>query len=224
MAKTYPTLVPITPKSFGRDAPAVTETSRDAYLIAVSRGMHFLREGSYDDALVQLKTASESKQAVADDYTQLGRCYGRLSRWDEAFDAHNKASELEAKQTTGTDASLGLVEAFIVSERPEKIGLFIADLMEKKWQPREEKTNRLNKASAMFYGLQAVAQRMLGKDAAELEKKMRQYTALTKMQSMDWRWDEMDDWLKATKLAPERKAAVERIIAELKGRSLKSSE
>ncbi len=101
--------------------------------------MYFLREGRYEDALPQLKTASESKKAVADDYTQLGKCYGRLGRWDEALIAHKKALELEAKQTTGTDAALGLLEAFILSERPENVEPFVASLMEKKWQPREEK-------------------------------------------------------------------------------------
>jgi hypothetical protein len=86
------------------------------------------------------------------------------------------------------------------------------------WQPREENTNRLNQAFTLFYGFQAVAQRMLGKDAAELEKKMHQYAALTRMESMEWRWEEIDDWLKATKLAPDRKGAVSRIIAVLQGK------
>ncbi len=68
----------------------------------------------------------------------------------------------------------------------------------------------------MFYGLQAVAQGMQGKDVAELEKNMRQHTAQTRMQSMDWRWEELDDWLKAAKYQ-DRKTAIERIFAELKG-------
>ncbi len=207
-----------------RDAPAPSEAANSApYLAPFSQGMKHLREGRYEDALPQLKTASQSKQAVADDFTQLGICYGRLSRWDEALGAHKKASELEAKQTTGSNATLSLLEAFILSERAELVEPFIAGLREKKWQPREEKTSHLDQATAMWSGFQALAQRMLGKDAAELEKKMRQHTALTRMQNMDWDWQEIDDWLKATKLAPDRKSAVEKILAELKGIPLKAT-
>jgi tetratricopeptide (TPR) repeat protein len=224
LAKTYPmvdksiplTLSPNAPAS--RDAPASSgEAKSGPYLAPLSHGMSFLREGRYEDALPQLKMASESKQAVADDFTLLGRCYGRLSRWDEAFAAHRKAVELEAKQTTGSDATLGLLEAFLLRERPEKVGPFIIELMAKKSQPREETTTRRIQASALFYGFQAVAQRMLGQEATDLEKKMRQNTSQTRMENMDWRWDEMDAWLKGTKLSPDRKAAVEKIIAELKG-------
>jgi hypothetical protein len=203
--------ISLQPTGTDEDAPV------DPYLGAVSRGAQLVREWRYEEAVMHLKTASESKQAVADDHTQLGRCYGRLSRWNEAFAAHKKAVELEAKQTTGTDATLGLLEAFLLSERPEKVGPFIADLMAKKWQPREEKTTRRIQASALFYGFQAIAQRMLGQEATDLEKQMRQYTSQTRMENMDWRWDELDAWLKGTKLAPERKAAVEKIVAELKG-------
>ena len=187
------------------------------YLSAVSRGALSIRDHRYSDALVDLKSASESTEAVADDHTQLGNCYGRLGRWDEAILAHKRAFELEAKGSTGTDAALGLLQAFIVSERPADVESFVAGLVEKKWQPREEKTNRLNRASAMFYGFQAIAQRMLGKDATELEKKMRQYAALTWMRGMNWGWEEIDDWLKTTKLAPDRKAAIQKILDELKG-------
>jgi hypothetical protein len=140
----------------------------DPYLGPVGRGFKSFQEHRYEDALPDLKTASESKQAVVDDYALLGQYYGRLGRWDEAIIAHKRAFELGAKDTTGTDAALALLEAFIVGERPADVEPFVAGLVAKKWQSREEKTNRLNQASAMFYGFQAVAQRMLGKDATDL--------------------------------------------------------
>jgi tetratricopeptide (TPR) repeat protein len=189
----------------------------EPYLGPLSRGVMALEEGRYGDALPDLKTASESKEAVSADYSMLGACYGRLGRWDEALTAHKRAFELEAKEPTGTDAALHLLEAFILSGRPGEVEPFVAGLVQKKWQPREGTPDRLNQASAMFYGFQAVAQRVLGNDATELEKKMRQYTALTRMKRLIWSWVYIDDWLKTTKLAPDRKAAVEKIIGELKG-------
>jgi hypothetical protein len=70
----------------------------------------------------------------------------------------------------------------------------------------------------MFYGFHAIAQRILGKETTELEKKIWHHGALTRMESMEWDWTNIDDWLKASKLAPDRKAAVEQIGAELRGK------
>ena len=47
---------------------------------------------------------------------------------------------------------------------------------------------------------------------------MRQHTALTNMDDSTWSWDELRDWLKkTTKLDPDRKTAIEKVLAELSG-------
>ena len=46
-------------------------------------------------------------------------------------------------------------------------------------------------------------------------REMREFTGKPDFKITAWTWDELDQWLKTTKLAPDRKAAVEKIIAEL---------
>jgi tetratricopeptide (TPR) repeat protein len=180
------------------------------------RGTQAFQAGRYEDALPDLKKVCELPEGLPGDYNQLGMCYGKLKRWDEAISAYQRSFELESNTSADTSTLLNLLEAYVVSERPKDAEIFSAGLAQKKWQPRATTSNRLNQDFAMFYGFQAVAQRMLGKDATEMEKNMRQYTVLTNMKAMAWGWQEIDDWLKTTKLAADRKASVEKILVELK--------
>jgi len=62
---------------------------------------------------------------------------------------------------------------------------------------------------------------MGGKDASEAEAAMRKITEAKDFMLADWSWDELDGWLKTTKLAPDRKAAIAKIIGDLKGKDYK---
>ena len=90
------------------------------------------------------------------------------------------------------------------------------DRVHLKWRLNARNTNQLHQESALFYGFRAIAQRLVGKDATEAEQSMRKSTALVETHELQWSWKEIDDWLKRTKVAPDRKAAIEKIVGELK--------
>jgi hypothetical protein len=62
-----------------------------------------------------------------------------------------------------------------------------------------------------------MALKMAGKDASLPERSMREITARPGYRSEGWSWDELDGWLKRSKISPDRRKAVEKIINELKG-------
>jgi hypothetical protein len=58
---------------------------------------------------------------------------------------------------------------------------------------------------------------MSGKDATDAKRHMQRFTRKPGFKGTGWNWDILDRWLARTKLAPNRKAGVVKIIAELQG-------
>jgi hypothetical protein len=104
----------------------------------------------------------------------------------------------------------------IAAEHPEQLLQFIQTIEMKGWKLPKEGTPAA-KYNALYHGYRAIALHMTGKDASDSERLMRQLTGKPGFTIPDWRWDLTDQWLKTTKLAADRKAAVQQIIAELKG-------
>ncbi len=180
------------------------------------RGTVSFRTRRYQDALIDLKNVCEFDEADADDFDTLGMCYGKLGRWDEAIAAYTRSVEIDIKGDGATGHILNLLEALTVAERPDQLLQFVQDVEKKGWNlPQEGSTAA--KYNALFHGFRAIALRMSGKDASEAERKMRQFTGKPDFKIATWTWDEMNEWLKTTKLSPDRKAAVEKIVDELKG-------
>ncbi len=196
----------------------VKKANHYRYLGHYTRGMRAFRERRYQDALPDLKKICESEEVDAEDHDTLGMCYGKLGRWDEAITAYTRSVELDIKSNAATGHILNLFEALIGAERPEQLLQFVVAVEKKGWKlPKDGE--RAAKYSALFHGFRAIALRMSGKDSSDAELEMRQITSKPGFKITGWTWGELDQWLKTTKLAPDRKAAVEKIIAELKGTS-----
>lgn len=190
------------------------------YLGHFGRGSKSFVDRRFKEALPDLKKASEFPEAIPDDHDMLGMCYGKLGQWDEAIGSYQRAFDLDPNSPRGTGTALNLLEAFIVSERFADAKPFADGLAQKKWQPQGNWPDHASQRRALFYGFQAIALLCLGKDADDMEKLMRQHTALTNMDASSWGWYEVNEWLKTTKLAPDRMARIERLLAELKGVTL----
>jgi tetratricopeptide (TPR) repeat protein len=178
------------------------------------RGNTTFAERRYEDALPDFKRACEWKQAGALAYNKLAMCYGKLGRWDEAVAAYMRSIELDLKSPGATGVVLNLLEALVAAERPEQLLKFIQTIKAKGWEPSKE-----GEENALFHGFRSIALLMSGKDASEAERSMRQFTGKAGFKITGWTWDEINGWLKTTRLAPDRKAAVEKIVAELQGES-----
>jgi tetratricopeptide (TPR) repeat protein len=179
------------------------------------RGSSRFRAGEYADALPDLIKVCESADASADDHDTLARCYGKLGRWDDAIASYTRSVELDLKNGKVPGPVPSLLEAMICAERPGRVLPFVQSLEKKGWKlPAEGALSA--EYNAFFYGFQAIALRMIGKDSSEPERMMRSLTGKPGYNRPGWSWDEFDGWFKTTKLAADRKAAVEKIVSELK--------
>jgi len=194
----------------------VQKANHFRYLAHYKRGNHLFGERRYADALPDLKKVCESAEANPDDHNTLAMCYGKLGRWDDAIKSYTRSIEMDLNSEKATGVVLNLLEALTCAERPEQLLQFIQMIENKGWKLPNDGTS-LAKYNALFHGFQAIALRMVGKDPSEAERKMREFTGKPGYKMTGWTWDELDNWLKTTKLAPERKAAAEKLIAELQG-------
>ncbi len=184
------------------------------YLASYARGWLSFHEKRYEDALPDLKQACESKEADSDDHDRLGMCYGKLGRWDEAIKSYTRSVELDPKGEATTGVICHQFATMIIAERPEDLLQFAETVQKKGWKLPEDGP-RATEYGALFNGFRAMALTMSGKDASDAEREMRQFTGEADFKISSWSWDELEDWLKTTKLPPDRKAAVEKILAEL---------
>jgi tetratricopeptide (TPR) repeat protein len=193
------------------------------YLGHWTRGTKAFSEARYKDALPDLKKAFELEEATAHDHMNLGACYRNMGQWDEAIRSYIRAIEIFTKKDekqNATNTILSVLHEWVIAERPDSMIQFIQGVEKQGWKlPKESKG--VERDAALFHGFRAIALRMSGKDATEAEKSMRQITGKPGFKLTGWAWDELDRWLKTTKLAPDRKAAIEKIIAELKGTAQK---
>ena len=198
-----------------RDVEKATTSWYQGY---TERGVKLYNAQRYQEALVDLKKASESKKADASAFKRLGLARGKLAQWDDAIKAYTRSVELDQKSESATIVVLDLMEALICAERPEQVMQFAQSIAAKGWVPPSD-GSLAPRHNALYHGIQAIALRMTGKDASDAERTMRQFTAKPEFAEMDhaWRWDELDQWLKTTKIAPDIKVQAERIIHELKG-------
>jgi tetratricopeptide (TPR) repeat protein len=180
------------------------------------RGRKAFQQGRYRDALPDLKKASEPGEAHADDYEILGRCYGKLGRWDEAIKAYTRAIDLALESETHVVCNL--LQTLIIAERPDQLLQFVQSVEKRGWILPKEGA-RAAEYTALYHGFRVMALRMSGKDASDAERATLQITRKSGFKITGWTWDELDQWLKTTKLTPDRKTAVEKVIAELQGRS-----
>jgi tetratricopeptide (TPR) repeat protein len=121
---------------------------------------------------------------------------------------------LAQERTAGT--ILNTLEALTCADRPQELLRLLEAIEKKGWQMPSEGTQAA-RDNALYQGFRAMALRMSGKDASEAESAMRRFTGKPGFKITGWTWDELNQWRKTTKLAPDRKAAVEKIIAELQG-------
>ena len=103
----------------------------------------------------------------------------------------------------------------ICAERPDQSFQFLETIEAKGWVPPSEGVSSDINCAA-FHAYVAIALHESGKDASAEEQAMRRFTSKPDFKIVGWSWDEVDTWLKKTKLAPDRKAAVVKIIAELR--------
>jgi hypothetical protein len=141
-------------------------------------------------------------------------CYGKLNRWDEAVAAYTRSIEFDVKGEKATGVVFNLLEALICADRPEQLLQFLKTVQGKGWELPKTGYESAN-YGALLQGFQAIALTASGKDASEPLRAMREFTGKPGFK-ISWGWDELDQWLKTTKLAPDRKAAAASILTELK--------
>jgi tetratricopeptide (TPR) repeat protein len=73
----------------GGDDPDVQAARRH-----FKRGIELYQADSYEAAIAEFRTAAELKPSPAFDYN-IGRCYDRLERWQEAADAYQRYIDAE---------------------------------------------------------------------------------------------------------------------------------
>jgi tetratricopeptide (TPR) repeat protein len=177
----------------------------------------------YEDALDDFAKACAFPLASGYDFDLLGQCYGKLMRWDEAVAAYTRAVEFDLKSEKVTGYIENLLEALICADRPERLSEFVKSVQAKGWE-LPKAGDEVARSSALFHGFQAIALAASGKDASEPLRAMREFTGKPDFKVTGWTWDELERWLKTTKLAPDRKAAAEKILTELKGNAQVESE
>jgi hypothetical protein len=145
-----------------------------------------------------------------------------LGRWTQAIDALQRAVGTEPNRNeVCTLAVLHLLQVYLLGERPTEAEQLAITLDRKGWLPSAANAVQHNQRLALFKGFQAAAKRMLGKDAGALENQVREaYLKNAVVNELAWSWAEFDNWLSSqaeVRLAPDRKAALEKIVLELKG-------
>ncbi len=110
-----------------------------------------------------------------------------------------------------------LLEAYVIAERPGDLVAFVADLEKERamGRPHVAAAER-NHYLALFHAFQAMALHLQGKDATAAERQMRAVLRKSSFKKTDWGWDELDGWLKRTRIDTGRRRAIEQIVAELK--------
>jgi tetratricopeptide (TPR) repeat protein len=187
------------------------------YLGLGTRGRSAFLEHHYEDALPDLKKVTESAEAEAKDFDTLGQCYGKLAHWDEAIAAYTASVERDLTGPRSTGHVLNCLEAFIAADRPGDLFAFLQTIENKGWKlPSEGLQAKRN--TALYHGFRAIALRATGQEAADDERAMRQITGNGNLDAGGWSWDEIDRWFQTTKLAPDRKEAVAKILDELRGK------
>jgi tetratricopeptide (TPR) repeat protein len=184
------------------------------YLAYYKRGLQSFRGKRFQDALPDLKKVCEFAEATALDFDNLAMCYGKVGLWDDAIASYTRSIELDLKSDRATGVVLNLLEALTCTERFSQILEFILTIENKGWRLPTTGSN-VERYGALFHGFRAIALHMTGGDASDAERAMRQFTSKPAFQVRNWTWDELNNWLKTTKLAPDRKAVAEKIITEL---------
>ncbi len=200
--------------------PDAEKAAHYRYLGRSTRGFANYIKQDFATALPDLIKASESKEAIAANFDRLGQCYGKLERWDEAITAYLRSLELDLKTEFATGRVLNTLEALVVAEKPDQLLRLIDKVTAKGWAlPRTGP--KAEAYTALYHGYRAMALTMLGNDASEAERAMRKITDKPgfAIQGAFWSWTELDQWRKTSKLTADRKAAVEKIIDQLKGTS-----
>jgi tetratricopeptide (TPR) repeat protein len=200
----------------GKSDPRKAEHYR--YLGHITRGNHFFRERKYELALPDLKKGCESTESSATNHNTLAMCYGKLGRWDEAITSYKRSVDLDLKSENATGHVLNLLEALTCAERSDELLAMVDSLQKKGWNPPKAGA-QAERNNALLHGFRAIALLLTGKDASEPLKAMKQITMKRGFAIDDWTWDELNYWLKTTNIGAVRKAAVEKIIAELQGTS-----
>ena len=171
------------------------------YLAYYRRGNDQFREHRYADALPDLKKACEKAAADASDFNTLAMCHGKIGQWDDAIKAYTHSIELDSKSENATGVVLNLLEALTCADRPELVLQFIQTMEKKGWKLPTEGASA-GVYGALFHGLRSIALKLTGKDASQAELAMRQFTSKSDYKTVGWTWDELNNWLKTTKLAP----------------------
>jgi serine/threonine protein kinase len=179
------------------------------------RGNRHFREAKYAEALVDYKVEVDAEPQAVVGFQNLGATYGKLGQWKEAVAAY-RISHLLAP--TDYPIVLNLLEAFVVAGQPKELLEFAASLDKKGWSPSPPYTAATAKRLALFNGLQAIALRLTSEDAEpEPEKKLFEMSAVPGFKVDIWNWTEIDGWLAKADVPGGKKAAVRRILEEMKG-------
>jgi tetratricopeptide (TPR) repeat protein len=185
------------------------------YIASVVRGVSSFKQHRYLDAASAFQDACQLAEAGATDHGHLGMCLGKLRRWREAVAAYKRAIEMDPLDKSGNGTVYDCFEALIAAEQPDELLQLVQELKKKGFEPQDKPGS--DKYHALYQAFQAMALCMSGRDPHAAEQAMREFTNKRDFKITGWTWDELDEWLKTTKLQPDRKKAIEDIIRSLKG-------
>ena len=148
-----------------------------------------------------LKEAAQSAEADAHDHDELATTLGKLERWDEAIKEYILGVEHDLRSQRATQIVSNLLHALICAERPDQLFQFLETIKAKGWLPPSEGSSSDIHCTA-FHAYVAIALHQSGKDASAEEQAMRRFTSKPDFKIVGWSWDELETWLKKTKLGP----------------------
>jgi tetratricopeptide (TPR) repeat protein len=186
------------------------------YLAYYQRGKQLHGDRRYKEALDDLQKVCRMSRADGEDFNLLGMCQGKLGHWDEAVKAYQRSYQLRPAHTGNV---LNLLEGLVISGQAKEACRLAAGLDKKIWSPTLPYTRLERRNFALMNGLHAIALRLTSDEPGEsaAEKKLCELMADPGFKLTGWTWTEIDTWLAKVDIPESKKAAIRRLVEELKG-------
>ena len=179
------------------------------------RGMRFFIESRFEDALRDFKNASALTAAGTLDLDMISKSYAALGQWDAAIADYQRAFDSQPDSAAGSRALLKLLAAWIVTNRTAHVEELAVRLANKGWQLRADNDDQRAQYDILYTGFRAIARRVLGQEAAELEESMAKALTKTRLTELDWIVDDLARGIWIAKVAPQRQEAVKKVVGQL---------